>query len=386
MDQSEKAIHEAFVTTKEGCSPVELVLRGGILIYSTFLHSSLADIPFIKSLRKSLWFSISLAVIVQCVPFMLTYTLLVEYWACVTFTVVALAVGMRVSHRWFVHLPPTKKRAKNTVAKRPIAKVAPNDYPGLTAGRAQIILFTIFGILAVDFPTTPRSFAKTEKTGFSPMDIGPAPRVEGGSDLGHLCHGADPPRLAIALALACTYEACLLFTPLASFLDSDDRTGFLVANKEGLVSIAGYVSLHLASAAAARTFGYKPRNSIRDWVVTALQCLAASAASFAATYALHTAVDPVSRRLANLPYCLWMLSLGLFGVPLATAVSLVEVALMPAGAQVDYNLFAITRADKCPQRRRPFVEEHQLQRNGRVPTGEHIDRAWTFFFHPRNCQ
>lgn len=415
MDQSEKAIHEAFVTTKEGCSPVELVLRGGILIYSTFLHSSLADIPFIKSLRKSLWFSISLAVIVQCVPFMLTYTLLVEYWACVTFTVVALAVGMRVSHRWFIHLPPTKKRAKNTVAKRPIAKVAPHDYPGLTAGRAQIILFTIFGILAVDFPTTPRSFAKTEKTGFSPMDIGvgafvaivaissreaknnlPAnglhhvwkavrgsvaliilgfvrlymvtslnyqnPVHEYGVHwnffftlactrvLTSVIYAAVPIHLdwLVALALACTYEACLLFTPLASFLDSDDRTGFLAANKEGLVSIAGYVSLHLASAAAARTFGYKPRNSIRDWVVTALQCLAVSAASFAATYILHTAVDPVSRRLANLPYCLWMLSLGMFGVPLATAVSLVEVALMPADAQVDYNLFAITRTDKCP--------------------------------------
>lgn len=414
MDQSEKAIHEAFVTSKEGCSPVELVLRGGILIYSTFLHSSLADVPFIKSLRKSIWFSVSFAVIVQCVPFILSFTLLADYWACVTFTVIALAVGMRASHRWFVHSAPTKGRAKNFVSKRTVAKVAPHDYPGLTSGRAQIILFTIFGILAVDFPTTPRSFAKTEKTGFSPMDVGvgafvvivavssreaknslPAnglhnvwKAVRGSMSLiilgfvrlymvtalnyqnpvheygvhwnffftlactrvlTSVVYATVPIHLdwLVALTLAGTYEACLLFTPLSSFLDSDDRTGLLAANKEGLASIAGYVSLHLASAAAARTFGYKPRNSARDWVVTGLQCLGVSAASFAATYIMHTAVDPVSRRLANLPYCLWMFSLGTFGVPLATAVSLVEVALMPADAQVDYNLFAVTRADKC---------------------------------------
>ncbi|KAH8035114.1 hypothetical protein HPB51_004355 [Rhipicephalus microplus] len=110
----------------------------------------------------------------------------------------------------------------------------------------------------------------------------------------------------IGVVLACAYEACLLFTPLASFLDSDNRSGFLAANKEGLASIAGYVALHLAAAATARTLGYKPRSSARDWIMTGLQAVGVSGAAFTATYVMHTAVDPVSRRLANLSYCLWM--------------------------------------------------------------------------------
>uniref|UniRef100_A0A1E1XBY4 Phosphatidylinositol-glycan biosynthesis class W protein n=1 Tax=Amblyomma aureolatum TaxID=187763 RepID=A0A1E1XBY4_9ACAR len=412
MDKSEKALHEAFVTSKDGCSPVQLLLRGGLLIYSTLLHAALAELPVIKSLRKNIWFSASFAVAVQCVPFILSFTLLAEYWACVVFTVIALTVGIRVSQRLFDQHTPTKSRGKNVVRKRHIAKVAPHDYPGLTSARAQVILMTVFGILAVDFATVPRYFAKTEKTGFSPMDLGvgafviivavssreaknslPANRWQNvwkalrGSValiilglarlfmvtvlnyqnpvheygvhwnffftlactrvLTSVVYATVPIHLdwVVAVILGCTYEACLVFTPLASFLDSDERSGFLAANKEGLTSIVGYVTLHLASAATARTLGYKPRNSARDWVMTALQAAAMAAASFAATYVMHTAVDPVSRRLANLSYCLWMYSLGTFGVALSVGVSLANAVLLPRSAQVDYNLFAVSHSD-----------------------------------------
>ncbi|KAH6941798.1 hypothetical protein HPB50_023604 [Hyalomma asiaticum] len=113
----------------------------------------------------------------------------------------------------------------------------------------------------------------------------------------------------VAVVLACVYEGCLLYTPLALFLDNNDRSGFLAANKEGLTSIVGYVVLHLAAAATARMLGYKPRNAACDWIVTGLQAAGVSAVAFAATYVMHTAVDPVSRRLANVSYCLWMVVL-----------------------------------------------------------------------------
>ncbi|KAH6941796.1 hypothetical protein HPB50_023602 [Hyalomma asiaticum] len=202
MEESEKALHEAFVTSKGGCDPLELLLMGGLLMYSTVLHSTLAQLPPIKALRKNIWFSASLAIFVQCVPFILSFTILKDCWACIVLTVVALALGIRLSQRlFFDQRPPAngKKPARRRCCKcstmymhsvekdcnavaatfsgcsslfRSIAEGAPHDYPGLTSGRAQVILMTIFGILAVDFPTVPRHFAKTEKTGFSPMDLG----------------------------------------------------------------------------------------------------------------------------------------------------------------------------------------------------------------------
>lgn len=149
----------------------------------------------------------------------------------------------------------------------------------------------------------------------------------------------------IGVVLACAYEACLLFTPLASFLDSDNRSGFLAANKEGLASIAGYVALHLAAAATARTLGYKPRSSARDWIMTGLQAVGVSGAAFTATYVMHTAVDPVSRRLANLSYCLWMYSLGTFALVMSILVTFFRVALLPSNAHVDYNFFDVANPD-----------------------------------------
>ncbi|KAL1437741.1 hypothetical protein MTO96_048606 [Rhipicephalus appendiculatus] len=412
MDGSEKALHEAFVTSKGDCDPLELLLVGGLLMYSTVLHATLARLPPIKTLRKNIWFSASLAIFVQCVPFILSFTILADYWACLVFTVVALALGIRLSWRLFDQRISTTSQGKKLVIKRSVAKVAPHDYPGLSSGRAQVILMTIFGILAVDFPTVPRYFAKTEKTGFSPMDMGvgafviivaissreaknslPAERLknvckamrgsvalvilgmvrlfmvtvlnyqnpvhEYGVHWNFFFTLASTRILTslvyatvtihkdwvIAVALACTYEACLLFTPLASFLDSDDRSGFLAANKEGLASIAGYVALHLAAAATARTLGYKPRNSARDWVVTGLQAAGVSGAAFAVTYVMHTAVDPVSRRLANVSYCLWMYSLGTFSLVVSIVASFFRVALLPRDAHVDYNLFAVADPD-----------------------------------------
>ncbi|XP_050042094.1 phosphatidylinositol-glycan biosynthesis class W protein-like isoform X1 [Dermacentor andersoni] len=412
MDKSEKAVHEAFVTSKDGCNPLELLLIGGILMYSTVLHSTLVQLPAIETLRKNIWFSASLAIFVQCVPFILSFTLLADYWACLVFTVIALALGIRFAQRLFDQWTPTKEQGKKLTKNRSIAKVAPHDYPGLTSGRAQVILMTIFGILAVDFSTVPRYFAKTEKTGFSPMDLGvgafviivavssreaknrlPTERLQyvwkaaRGSIalvilgmlrllmvtvfnyqnpaheygvhwnffftlactriLTSVVYATVPIHLdwVVAVIMAGMYEACLLSTPLALFLDNDDRSGFLAANKEGLASIVGYVALHLAAAATARTLGYKPRNNARDWIMTALQAAGVTAVAFAATYIMHTTVDPVSRRLANLSYCLWMYSLGTFAVALSVMVTFLRIALLPRNAHIDYNLFAVTNTD-----------------------------------------
>jgi phosphatidylinositol glycan class W len=63
------------------------------------------------------------------------------------------------------------------------------------------------------------------------------------------------PRRSVAVA-ACAglvaYQALLLRTPLTAYVMSDVRDGLLAANKEGIVSLLGYIPLYLLSEEASR--------------------------------------------------------------------------------------------------------------------------------------
>ncbi|XP_037527133.1 phosphatidylinositol-glycan biosynthesis class W protein isoform X3 [Rhipicephalus sanguineus] len=335
MDASEKALHEAFVTSKGSCDPLELLLVGGLLMYSTVLHATLAQLPPIKTLRKNIWFSASLAIFVQCVPFILSFTILADYWACLVFTVVALAFGIRLSQRLFDQCTSTKSQGKKLVRKslKNVCKAVRGSVALVILGMVRLFMVTV-----LNYQNPVHEYGVHWNFFFTLAST----RI-----LTSLVYATVPIHMdwVIAVALGCVYEACLLFTPLALFLDSDDRSGFLAANKEGLASIAGYVALHLAAAATARTLGYKPRNTARDWIRTGLQATGASGAAFVATYIMHTAVDPVSRRLANVSYCLWMYSLGTFALAMSVVVTFLRVALLPRDAHIDYNLFAVANTD-----------------------------------------
>ncbi|XP_075731002.1 glucosaminyl-phosphatidylinositol-acyltransferase PIGW isoform X4 [Rhipicephalus microplus] len=335
MDDSEKAVHEAFVTSKGDCNPLELLFVGGLLLYSTVLHATLAHLPPIKTLRKNIWFSSSLAIIVQCVPFILSFTVLADYWACLVFTVIALSLGIRLSWRLFDQQTPTKSQGKKSVIKS-----IQNVFKAVRGSVALVILgmLRLFMVTVLNYQNPVHEYGVHWNFFFTLAST----RI-----LTSLVYAMVPIHMdwVIGVALACAYEVCLLFTPLASFLDSDNRSGFLAANKEGLASIAGYVALHLAAAATARTLGYKPRSSARDWIMTGLQAVGVSGAAFTATYVMHTAVDPVSRRLANLSYCLWMYSLGTFALVMSILVTFFRVALLPSNAHVDYNFFDVANPD-----------------------------------------
>jgi phosphatidylinositol glycan class W len=41
------------------------------------------------------------------------------------------------------------------------------------------------------------------------------------------------------------HQICLTFFGLTNFIQNDDRNGLLAANKEGIISLLGYLSLHL---------------------------------------------------------------------------------------------------------------------------------------------
>ncbi|NXP18456.1 PIGW protein, partial [Scytalopus superciliaris] len=141
----------------------------------------------------------------------------------------------------------------------------------------------------------------------------------------------------LALTVAVLYQLILNTTSLKTFLlhgssGRDSRVGFLDANREGLLSLFGYLAIYLASVQVGLWL-VKVRSSVRGWL-GALWVLARTAVVLLVSLQVSQAhADPVSRRMANLSYCLWVTAhcLMLFVLFVATDLSLVFTKLLVKG-------------------------------------------------------
>ncbi|NXE87205.1 PIGW protein, partial [Menura novaehollandiae] len=144
----------------------------------------------------------------------------------------------------------------------------------------------------------------------------------------------------MALALAGLYQLLLSTTSLKVFIlhgsaGTDSRVGFLDANREGLLSLCGYLAIYLASVQVGLWL-LKRRDSVRGWV-EALRGLALTVLLlFLSLHACRACAEPVSRRMANLPFCLWVLAhcLLLFIFFVLTDLTLVFTKLLVKGSSV----------------------------------------------------
>ncbi|XP_064479549.1 phosphatidylinositol-glycan biosynthesis class W protein-like isoform X2 [Ornithodoros turicata] len=152
---------------------------------------------------------------------------------------------------------------------------------------------------------------------------------------------------AISVALFAVYELTLRFTSLNTFLHNNDRTGLIAANKEGLSSLIGYIALYLGTVVLGKQMVYKPRYQIREWVKSSLTCMLLSAVGFLFTYAMHTEISPVSRRLANASYCSWTFSIGTLILGLHIAFEVLRV-LLENPAHVTVNTLEIRNKEDIP--------------------------------------
>lgn len=64
----------------------------------------------------------------------------------------------------------------------------------------------------------------------------------------------------ISLLWLLLYQIVLIHTPLTAFIFSSERSGLLSANKEGIVSLMGYIPLFLLTEVLAHILFYKPKN------------------------------------------------------------------------------------------------------------------------------
>ena len=268
----------------------------------------------------------------------------------------------------------------------------------VTEFRGGLLLWTALCILAVDFRSFPRRFAKAETFGLGLMDVGvggfvvsnavvekPGP---GGRRAGRalpllalwagrlaslravdyhehvgeygvhwnffatlavvqLLAAAVPaalagpaPRAALGLTVVAAHQAALS-RGLSGFVMSADRDGrsLVALNKEGLCSLPGYWGLHLlghAGGAALGLRGGKPWGPA-DRRRAAARLGGAGLALWGLSAALEARVEPISRRSANAAYVCFTLAYCALTLALLAAVELATGALRPVATLAAFN-------------------------------------------------
>ncbi|XP_067296457.1 phosphatidylinositol-glycan biosynthesis class W protein [Pseudorasbora parva] len=109
----------------------------------------------------------------------------------------------------------------------------------------------------------------------------------------------------LALIIGGAYQVILETTGLKAFLiRSDERRGFLQENKEGIFSVVGYIAIYMAGVQVGR-YLMQSRASVQEWIGAIRNLLLTSVVLFCALYVCQTYTEPVSRRMANLSFCVW---------------------------------------------------------------------------------
>ncbi|KAJ7450043.1 GWT1-domain-containing protein [Mycena galericulata] len=395
-----KASKEAWVSGMTGSTISHVNLISSVALASIALYSTLQtriygarEIPFVLS-----WLLLAL-------PLLLSMTLFANKPAILT-VLLLLPTGVVLLRNARLEdaimplpsvsgnqgpLPSPSSRAPAPV-KPPTGMV---PLPALTTYRAHMMLMTILGILAVDFPVFPRALAKCESYGVSLMDLGVGSFVFSNGvvsaipllkDPRHLTAPMFPkvravvekmlpiialgvvrvllvkgteypeheteygthwnffltlallpvfqvllhplirvvPASVLGVGVGILQQTALSLLGLKHYVQTAPRVDLISANKEGIASLAGYLSIHLLGLAIG-TLVLPPTPSFfrrlrtgrtspvdlrapRQDDKTAIE-LASYSIVWWALLGLASVVrvdEGVSRQTANLPYALWI--------------------------------------------------------------------------------
>lgn len=129
-----------------------------------------------------------------------------------------------------------------------------------------------------------------------------------------------------ALLICGIYQFSLETLGLKDFIihNNDREKDFLHANKEGIFSVVGYVVIYMAGVQVG-LYVMQPRSRVREWLKALFNLLLGSFVLYAALYICQTLLEPVSRRLANLPFCLWSVAQSLLFI---TCLGIADMVLL----------------------------------------------------------
>lgn len=119
----------------------------------------------------------------------------------------------------------------------------------------------------------------------------------------------------VAIIIIVLYQLALDFTPLKRLIlygtdGSGTRIGLLNANREGIISTLGYVAIHMAGVQTG-SYMLKKRSHVKDWIKGTYYILLTAISLFISLYIVQVNVEVVSRRMANLAFCIWIVASSL---------------------------------------------------------------------------
>ncbi|KAF4526721.1 hypothetical protein B566_EDAN015753 [Ephemera danica] len=384
-----RTIHEQFMQNHNGTTPLETVLVVTPTAVTIILSNCFAlCAPQVLHSQK---FLIEFCILV--LPLVFHSTLLADY---ITESLIAMIILCATFLFIYVMNSPSKTTLKwSTISKSFDMNIL------ITNFRGTVNLITAICILAVDFQTFPRRFAKTEALGWGLMDTGvglfvvanglvdPVARGQAGS-MTKVIRGCIPllmlgvirfvsiawlqyqqhiteygihwnffftlaitkllgtgmlklSNFPLSWAVLCLkIHHVLLVSGVADWVLGDTpRDNIFSANREGLCSLLGYITLYHCSV------------TLGNWLRTQedKQKLFLKLAAFAAVmWFLAIMFGPPSRRLADASYIAWILAysctmLSLFLVTQGTSLALAFLSKLPPYfpailAEINLNGFA----------------------------------------------
>jgi len=128
----------------------------------------------------------------------------------------------------------------------------------------------------------------------------------------------------LGLAIASLYQAALSFTNLQSWLlFSSDRSNLIAQNREGLFSLFGYLAITLMSLRFGRRIFSTPPMEATAWRKVLREWMGISGLLWTMLgFLLKVCGLEVSRRLANLPFCIWSLAVAISWLTAALALDI----------------------------------------------------------------
>ncbi|XP_014286256.1 uncharacterized protein PIG-Wa [Halyomorpha halys] len=353
--KSYRELHEEFVHTNTGGTPWECLLL--VIPYPLLAFICCYCVNFVFKLQSGfILFFTEFSLLV--VPLILSLTLCHSYIHIFVSALLLSVILCLICNLW--------NQKKNFIRIAFTLVTSVKSRPYITYFRSIVNLISVFCILAVDFRVFPRHFAKTESYGFSLMDTGVgfyiiANGIVSKSDtredvmktikstlpimgLGifrcvsvksldyqqviseygthwnffftlaavklmatYLMNKFQNKEMLTSIVLAILHQI-ILQAGVESWMISDaPRNNPLSANREGICSLLGYLSLFLGAMAIGKSLQRDSVDLYQD-LKHASKGFLISVFLFLATFWLHSRY-PVSRRFVNVTYIFWMISM-----------------------------------------------------------------------------
>ncbi|XP_036609262.1 phosphatidylinositol-glycan biosynthesis class W protein isoform X2 [Trichosurus vulpecula] len=189
----------------------------------------------------------------------------------------------------------------------------------------------------------------------------------------------------VAVIIAVLYQISLDFAQLKVIIlhgidRKNTRIGFLNANREGIISTFGYVAIYMAGVQTG-LYMLRVKPLLRDWIKVGCHLLLTAAILLVFLYICQTCVDAVSRKMANLAFCIWIVAYSLTflswlilgNVILVFTKFLIKGAIVPCS----WDLIQTLNRDKKPSERVAHQSRRELPSLCLIAA---IDRNQLLFF------